>query len=67
MGTDVENPSLSQPILTSNNPSLPPQISISKPHPPPPIHRELSLSLSLSTDSPKTLCLSLPEICLPNP
>ncbi|KAK9112675.1 hypothetical protein Scep_020194 [Stephania cephalantha] len=48
MGTDVENPpSLSlNPFSPPTTPSIPPQISLSKPHPPPQIHRQLFVSLS---------------------
>ncbi|KAK9101042.1 hypothetical protein Scep_024472 [Stephania cephalantha] len=77
-GTDVYfDPSLSlNPFSPPTIPSLPPQISLSKPHPPPVNSLFLSLdrflfaflfvSLSLSTDSPSTL-FSLSRNLSPKP
>ncbi|KAK9157987.1 hypothetical protein Scep_004561 [Stephania cephalantha] len=58
-GDGCREPPLSQPILTSNNPSLPPQISDQKLNPPPPIHRQLSISLSRPIHLQLSVSLSL--------
>ncbi|KAK9083053.1 hypothetical protein Scep_029524 [Stephania cephalantha] len=58
-GDGCREPPLSlNPFSPPTTPSLPPQISLSKPHPPRPIHRQLSVSLSRSIHRQLSVSLS---------